>query len=91
MTRRIWIVSGDTEITESVKTDARLANCSEVAKGIPPALTGKVQERELPIAYDEVETPEPVNYDLVKELDTLAKGLAELKSRVSSLESAKTP
>ena len=59
MTRRIYIVSKDTEITQEVIDAAIAATCSEIVKGIPPILSSNITEDMLPYAYEEPTPPPP--------------------------------
>ena len=85
--RRIWIVHEGTEITKEVVEQAELNGCSEVVRGIPPKLVGKVVT--IPAVYEE---PEAVLEEVVtiKELLSMVKDLCEkigsLEVRVEALE-----
>ncbi|MBA7606443.1 hypothetical protein ES703_13591 [subsurface metagenome] len=77
MGRRIWIISEETEITDTIREDAKLNGCPEIAQGIPPILKGKIGA--LPCAYEEPEPihPEPPR-DPLAEIDGIR---AELKEK----------
>lgn len=77
MGRRIWIVSADTKITKTVRNNAKLNGCPEIACGIPPALDGKVGA--LPCAYEEPESSVEPTRDLMAEIDELKAQIAELQ------------
>jgi hypothetical protein len=83
MRRRIWIISRTTEITPQVIAEAASNNCSEIAKGAPPALKNQLIGKKLPLAYEESEPIIPEEpRDILKELD-------ELKAEVEALKAAK--
>ncbi len=80
MGRRIWIISKKDKVEQSVIDAAIAHNCPEIAKGIPPALEGIVDEANLPMVYEEPEAvkPEPVR--------DLATRVSELEARIATLE-----
>ena len=79
MARRVWIVSKGTVIDEQVIQDATVNNCSEIARGIPPALQNELRFQKLPLAYEEPERIQLEQRDLAKEID-------EIKSRLAQIE-----
>lgn len=83
MARWVWIVSKDTKLTQAVIDQALTNRCREIVHGIPPALTGKIDEKRLPIAYEEIESePSPVR-DLAAEIDALNVRVAKLEKELS--------
>jgi len=60
--------------------DAKAANCPEIVHGIPPALAGVIEEKDLPFVFEEPEPPppEPIR-DIAAEVD-------DLKARIEKLE-----
>ena len=58
MPRRVWIIAKKDKLEDSDKADASLNGCPEIANGIPPILGGVISENQLPIVYEEPESPE---------------------------------
>lgn len=90
MGRRIYIIPKSMKVEDALG-DARLANCPEIAQGIPPALVRIIDEASLPMVYEEPEPgpePEPVR-DPLAEIDEIKAKIAdydELKAKVEALK-----
>lgn len=63
---------------EDALEDARLANCPEIVHGAPPRLQGIIDEKSLPMVFEEPESPPSTPpRDLAAELDELKATLKE--------------
>ncbi len=73
MDRRIWIVPRKKKISDEQFVEAALNSCPEIVNGLPPALIGKISEKQLPIAYEEsiVRISPVVNRNPLAEIDDL--------------------
>lgn len=80
MARRIWIVPRKDQIEQSNIDAAIASNCPEIVNGIPPALSGIINEASLPMAYEEPESPAPKPI-----IDPIAK-ILELEKKIKELE-----
>jgi hypothetical protein len=78
MTRRVWVIAKKDKVEQSDIDNALLNNCSEILKGIPPALLDILSEGQLPYAYEEPEAPklEPLRDPLI-EIDEIKAKIAD--------------
>lgn len=71
---------------EDAIEDAKLANCPEIVHGIPPRLEGIIDEKSLPMVFEEPEpepTPEP--RDLEAEIDNFITELADKSTEIDEI------
>lgn len=62
MARRVWVIARKDEIEQPDIDDALLNGCPEIANGIPAALQGTLSQGQLPCAYEEPESPKPIDW-----------------------------
>ena len=91
MKRRVWIIKKKSPVTEEVRQQALAHDCQEVARGIPPALKELVKEADLPCAYEEAESPAPVQVaslgDLVNLINSQSDLINEQSNAITALQS----
>ncbi len=78
--RKVYLVPKEMTIEDAIKK-SKLLGIGEIVHGISPKMQRETsfEEKDLPLVYEEPETPEPIKRDIAQEID-------ELKARLAKLE-----